>query len=567
MENFIVSARKYRPETFKSVVGQDSITTTLKNSIKSKHIAHAYLFCGPRGVGKTTCARILAKTINCMNPGENLEACNECESCKAFNKSNSYNIHELDAASNNSVEDIRGIIDIVRIPPQVGNYSVYIIDEVHMLSTQAFNAFLKTLEEPPSYAIFILATTEKHKILPTILSRCQIYDFHRIEIDDISNHLEYVAKSEGIEIEPEALNIIAQKADGAMRDALSIFDQLVSFSGNHITYNNVIQNLNVLDYDIYFKLTECFLNGDYHNTFIIFDNILEQGFDILYFITGLSEHLRNLLVCRDSDTLKLLEVGAAFVERYKEQSPRFSDVFLYKALDITANCEINYKISRNKRLHVELAFLKLCNIENKLTNNNNNKISEPKPNYTPKPPEIKPQNTIINKEVTNVKETSNKVENITKVPSIKNGLKGIKKEEAEESIKAENIIHNAESKDFNQNELQEKWNTYADSIKENDPRLYSTLTSETPVLKDNYLIEFNVNNHLQDDSINKIKGDILKFLKENLNNYKIDLKTNIIEVKNDSKKVFTNSDKYKYLNEINPNLNKLKQQFNLDFDI
>ena len=569
MENFIVSARKYRPETFKSVVGQDSITTTLKNSIKSKHIAHAYLFCGPRGVGKTTCARILAKTINCMNPGENLEACNECESCKAFNKSNSYNIHELDAASNNSVEDIRGIIDIVRIPPQVGNYSVYIIDEVHMLSTQAFNAFLKTLEEPPSYAIFILATTEKHKILPTILSRCQIYDFHRIEIDDISNHLEYVAKSEGIEIEPEALNIIAQKADGAMRDALSIFDQLVSFSGNHITYNNVIQNLNVLDYDIYFKLTECFLIGDYHNTFIIFDNILEQGFDILYFITGLSEHLRNLLVCRDPDTLKLLEVGAAFVERYKEQSPRFSDAFLYKALDITANCEINYKISRNKRLHVELAFLKLCNIENRLADNNN-RISEPKPNYTPKPAETKPQSTIISKEAvkTNVNtDTSDKIENITKVPSIKNGLKGIKKEETKESIKTENIIHNTESKDFNQTELQEKWTAYADSLKENDPRLYSTLTSETPVLKDNYLIEFNVNNHLQDDSINKIKGDILKFLKENLNNYKIDLKTNIIEVKNDSKKVFTNSDKYKYLNEINPNLNKLKQQFNLDFDI
>src|SRR6056297_3024746 len=320
MENFIVSARKYRPTTFNTVIGQESITTTLKNAIKNNHLAQAYLFCGPRGVGKTTVARIFAKTINCENLNDKLEPCDQCESCKAFNNHRSTNIHELDAASNNTVDNIRSLIDQVRIPPQVGKYSIYIIDEVHMLSASAFNAFLKTLEEPPAHAIFILATTEKHKIIPTILSRCQIFDFNRINISDIASHLEYVAKSEGAVAEKEALNVIAQKADGAMRDALSIFDQIVSFSGKEITYQNVITNLNVLDYDYYFRLVDHFLKNEVPEVIMIFNEVLNDGFDGHHFINGLSDHLRNLLVCRDRQTLQLLEVGGEIKERYKVQA-------------------------------------------------------------------------------------------------------------------------------------------------------------------------------------------------------------------------------------------------------
>ena len=317
MENYIVSARKYRPSTFESVVGQKALTTTLKNAIASNKLAHAYLFCGPRGVGKTTCARIFAKTINCLTPTAEGEACNECESCSAFNEQRSYNIHELDAASNNSVEDIRSLIEQVRIPPQIGKYKVYIIDEVHMLSQQAFNAFLKTLEEPPHHAIFILATTEKHKILPTILSRCQIYDFNRINVNDTVEHLQYVAQKEGINAEPEALNVIAQKADGGMRDALSIFDQVVSFTGGNIQYKSVIENLNVLDYEYYFRLTDCFLENKVSDAILLFNDVLNKGFDGNHFITGLSSHFRDLLVSKDASTLSLLEVGASIRERYQ----------------------------------------------------------------------------------------------------------------------------------------------------------------------------------------------------------------------------------------------------------
>ena len=320
MESFVVSALKYRPATFRSVVGQDSLTTTLKNAIKSNKLAHAYLFCGPRGVGKTTCARIFAKTINCEHLTEDNEACNQCESCKSFNEQRSYNIHELDAASNNGVDDIRSLTDQVRVPPQIGRYSVYIIDEVHMLSQGAFNAFLKTLEEPPAHAIFILATTEKHKIIPTILSRCQIYDFNRISITDTVNHLKYVAGEEHVMIEDSALNIIAQKSDGGMRDALSIFDQLVSFSGNHITYQNVIENLNVLDYEYYFRLTHSVLEGKVSDSLLIFDEVLNKGFDAQHFITGFSSHLRDVLVCKDPITIQLLEVGAEIAQRYKLQA-------------------------------------------------------------------------------------------------------------------------------------------------------------------------------------------------------------------------------------------------------
>jgi len=362
MENFIVSARKYRPDTFESVVAQASITNTLKNAIKNSQLAHAYLFCGPRGVGKTTCARIFAKTINCTSLTPETEACNNCDSCKSFNSNRSFNIHELDAASNNSVDDIRNLTDQVRVPPQMGKYSVYIIDEVHMLSAQAFNAFLKTLEEPPKHAIFILATTEKHKIIPTILSRCQIFDFNRISVADISGHLEYVAKSEGVEAESEGLNIIAQKADGAMRDALSIFDQIVSFSGKSITYSDVISNLNVLDYDYYFKMVDQFLKNKVAEAMLTFNDILNHGFDGHHFITGLSSHLRELLVCKDPVTVQLLNVGGEIKERYKQQAQSADNEFLLKALEISNECDLQYKSSQNKRLLVELAIIRIAQL-------------------------------------------------------------------------------------------------------------------------------------------------------------------------------------------------------------
>lgn len=362
MENYIVSARKYRPATFDTVVGQRALTTTLKNAIANQKLAHAYLFCGPRGVGKTTCARIFAKTINCLHPKEDGEACNECESCQAFNEQRSYNIHELDAASNNSVEDIRSLIEQVRIPPQIGKYKVYIIDEVHMLSQAAFNAFLKTLEEPPHHAIFILATTEKHKILPTILSRCQIYDFNRISVSDMVEHLESVALKEHVEAEPEALNVIAQKADGGMRDALSIFDQVVSFTNGHITYKSVIDNLNVLDYEYYFRLTDCFLENKVTECMLLFNDVLKKGFDGNHFITGLSSHLRDLLVSRDPATLPLLEVGASIRERYQAQAQKCTPQFLYKAMKLCNDCDLNYRLSKNKRLLVELTLIQVAQL-------------------------------------------------------------------------------------------------------------------------------------------------------------------------------------------------------------
>ena len=362
MENYIVSARKYRPSTFESVVGQRALTTTLKNAIATQKLAHAYLFCGPRGVGKTTCARIFAKTINCMTPTADGEACNQCESCVAFNEQRSYNIHELDAASNNSVDDIRQLVEQVRIPPQIGKYKVYIIDEVHMLSASAFNAFLKTLEEPPRHAIFILATTEKHKIIPTILSRCQIYDFNRISVEDTVNHLSYVASKEGITAEPEALNVIAMKADGGMRDALSIFYQVVSFTGGNITYKSVIDNLNVLDYEYYFRLTDCFLENKVSDALLLFNDILNKGFDGSHFITGLSSHFRDLLVGKDPVTLPLLEVGASIRQRYQEQAQKCPLPFLYRAMKLCNECDLNYRISKNKRLLVELTLIQVAQL-------------------------------------------------------------------------------------------------------------------------------------------------------------------------------------------------------------
>lgn len=363
MSNFVVSARKYRPIRFDDVVGQQHISQTLKNAIQSNHLAQAFLFCGPRGVGKTTCARILAKVLNCLRPTEDMEPCDTCESCQSFNKNASLNISELDAASNNSVEHIRALIEQVRFAPQSGRYKIYIIDEVHMLSQQAFNAFLKTLEEPPSYAIFILATTEKHKIIPTILSRCQIFDFNRIQVSDMTAHLQKICKEENISAEEEALTVIAQKADGALRDSLSIFDRIVSFSGDKISYQDVIENLNILDYDYYFKVVEAMLTEDASQLLLLFDQISRKGFDGDIFINGLAEHLRNLLVCRDARTVELLEVSGNIKERYHQQANLAPTGLILSALSLANDCDVNYKMSRNHRLHVEMTLIKMAYIQ------------------------------------------------------------------------------------------------------------------------------------------------------------------------------------------------------------
>ena len=361
-DKYIVSARKYRPSTFRSVVGQQSLTHTLKTAIASGRLAHAYLFCGPRGVGKTTCARIFAKTINCEHPTPEGEACNECPSCLAFNDQRSYNINELDAASNNSVDNIRDLTEQVRIPPQTGRYRVFIIDEVHMLSQAAFNAFLKTLEEPPEYAIFILATTEKQKVIPTILSRCQIYDFARITVPDIVQQLQYVCEQESIEAEPAALNVIAQKADGAMRDALSIFDQVAASTEGHITYQSALDNLNVLDYDYYFRLVETFLTGDVMQALLIYKEIRDKGFDSQFFINGLAQHLRDLMVAATPQTRRLLEMNDEVAQRYGEQSVKLAPAFYYRALDLCNSCDLNYRNASSKQLLVELTLVKLCQL-------------------------------------------------------------------------------------------------------------------------------------------------------------------------------------------------------------
>lgn len=564
MAEFIVSARKYRPDTFKTVVGQESIITTLKNSIKTKHLAHAYLFCGPRGVGKTTCARIFAKTINCFNPTSETEPCNECESCKGFNRLGSFNIHELDAASNNTVEGMRNLIDQVRVPPQLGKYNVYIIDEVHMLSASAFNAFLKTLEEPPAHAIFILATTEKHKIIPTILSRCQLYDFNRINIHDITSYLQYVAKSETITVELEALNIIAQKADGAMRDALSIFDQIVSFCGNNITYEKVIENLNVLDYDYYFKLTDFLTKGNVSQSLITFDEILSKGFDPQYFISGLSNHFRDLLVSRDVITIQLLEVGKAIGERYKSQAGIISLGFLYKALDISSQCEIDYRNSYNKRLHVELALVKICNIfssqPTSFQNNQNTDIITKAPPYTAPITINKVEEPIITK-----KEIEKDNFEKPKSFSIKNIISGNNtKPDISNTITEVKVV--VQDSIFLQEDLIKIWLQYTESKKEGT-RIYQLLNSNLPKLLKDFIIEIPVVNKVQETEFRSLHDELLAFLKINLKNSKITIKIIISKIDETSLgKPYTDIEKFQYLSEKNPDLKKMKDRLNLDFD-
>lgn len=573
MENFIVSARKYRPATFSTVVGQNSITTTLKNAIKSNHLAQAFLFCGPRGVGKTTCARILAKTINCFNITENIEACDQCESCKSFNSGHSLNVYELDAASNNSVDDIRNLVDQVRFAPQLGSYKIYIIDEVHMLSASAFNAFLKTLEEPPKHAIFILATTEKHKIIPTILSRCQIFDFNRIQVEDIAKHLDYIAKNENITAEPDALHIIAQKADGALRDALSIFDQIVSFAGNTVTYKAVIDNLNVLDYDYYFKITGTIMEEKIPASLLIFNEILNNGFDGHNFITGLGEHFRNLLVCKDSSTLQLLEVSGNIKEKYKEQSSKCNVTFLLKGLSIINKCDIGYKSSKNQRLQVELALMQLCSINSSSvdTEKKNEIKAEIKNNPSlPGTPAKIPAQQNIYPAATEIKKEVNEP-SVEKKPVIKTGTVSINQfinpaKKTNEPNTKENTPADKSASIFPANELEAVWLEYSKLVQQKGKiNLHSTLSTRKPDLKENFSIEFTIENKAQEEELEHEKADLLSFLRKRLNNHEIQLKL-IVNKTEGEKKIYTASDKFKRMAEKNPNIDKLKQQFDLEID-
>ncbi|MBE6307219.1 MAG: DNA polymerase III subunit gamma/tau [Bacteroidales bacterium] len=576
MDNYIVSARKYRPSTFQSVVGQKALTQTLKNAIDAGKLAHAYLFCGPRGVGKTSCARIFAKTINCMHPTATGEACNECESCQAFNEQRSYNISELDAASNNSVDDIRQLVDQVRIPPQIGKYKVYIVDEVHMLSTAAFNAFLKTLEEPPHHAIFILATTEKHKILPTILSRCQVYDFQRITIADIAEHLQYVASQEGIQAEPEALSVIAQKADGGMRDALSIFDQIASFTAGNITYNAVIENLNVLDYEYYFRLTDAFLTTNVPATLLLFKEICDKGFESQHFISGLSNHLRNLLVSKDTSTLSLLEVGEATAKRYGEQAAKCDTRFLYKAMDLSNRCDLDYRVSNNKRFLVELMLIQICQLSMpaettaqasqpplqsiKQTSPQQAPAAQPAPttqraqqataptpqaqptpsaqSYTPRPATPRPAAPRQG----------------MPVPSIR--INAQKTEQPQERVKRR--------KPFTQDDLVAAWLKYADTIPD-EVALYNTMQTHKPTLKGEIICKVDVESTIQQSLIQVTRDALLEYLHNTLENDYIDLETEI-KISNERRVSYNTGEILVAMKEDNPNLAKAVEMLNLEIE-
>ena len=592
MENYIVSARKYRPSTFDTVVGQRALTTTLKNAIATGKLAHAYLFCGPRGVGKTTCARIFAKTINCLNPAADGEACNQCESCQAFNEQRSYNIHELDAASNNSVDDIRSLIEQVRIPPQIGKYKVYIIDEVHMLSQAAFNAFLKTLEEPPHHAIFILATTEKHKILPTILSRCQIYDFNRIGVNDTVEHLQYVAQKENIQAEPEALTVIAQKADGGMRDALSIFDQVASFTGGNITYQGVIENLNVLDYEYYFKLTEYFLTNKVSDAMLLLNEVLKKGFEGSHFITGLSSHFRNLLVSKDIATLPLLEVGASIRQRYQEQAQKCDQKFLYRAMKLANDCDLNYRASKNKRLLVELTLIQCAQLT---LPDADDLVGGRSPKRRLKP--LFKQQTVQQATVqqpasqTNVAAASSstignntgerksplpEVKIEKKIPTMKAGAIGmsmrnasqLRQESKQESqAKPQQVATNpATYEDYvvYEKDLNYYWRDFANNkLDKEDKANAARMMNITPKLLKGCEFEIIVDNEIVEKYMLQLQTDIQDYLRDKLHNRKI---TMIVRVSapNEVVKAYSQTDKFKLMSQRNPKLLKLKEVFGLE---
>ena len=577
MENYIVSARKYRPSTFDSVVGQRALTTTLKNAIATGKLAHAYLFCGPRGVGKTTCARIFAKTINCLSPSANGEACNQCESCLAFNEQRSYNIHELDAASNNSVEDIRTLIDQVRIPPQIGKYKVYIIDEVHMLSQAAFNAFLKTLEEPPHHAIFILATTEKHKILPTILSRCQIYDFNRINVQDAVSHLQYVAQKEGIQAEPEALTVIAQKADGGMRDALSIFDQVVSFTGGNITYQGVIENLNVLDYEYYFRLVDLFLGNKAADTMVLLNEILRKGFDAHHFITGLASHFRDLLVSKDPITLPLLEVGASIRERYQQQAQKCDQKFLYRAMKLCNDCDLNYRTSKNKRLLVELtliqcAQLTLPDADDLIGGRSPKKRLKPlfkQQVVAPATPQAQPQAGNVAARKSPLPELKDEKR---KIPVMKAGQIGMsirhrptqtEAPKVNAPISTTNMQSNYEDYVVYEKDLNYYWREFAQQLPVEEKANAARMMNLQPKLLNDTTFEVGVDNGMVEKYMKQLLPQIQNHLREKLHNRKITMTVRVFEAK-EVVRAYSQVERFQLMSQKNPKLMKLKEVFGLE---
>lgn len=607
MDTFIVSARKYRPVTFESVVGQSHITNTLKNAIKTNQLAQAFLFCGPRGVGKTTCARILAKTINCQQSGSSAEPCGTCDSCQSFQNGSSFSIHELDAASNNSVEDIRNLTEQVRIPPQTGKYKIYIIDEVHMLSSAAFNAFLKTLEEPPPYAIFILATTEKHKIIPTILSRCQIFDFNRIRVEDMAQHLASIAQKEGISAEVDGLHLIAQKADGGLRDALSMFDQIASFSNRNITYKAVIENLNILDYDYYFQLTEALLAEQAAKALVLFDEILSKGFDGNHFIIGLAGHLRNLLVAQDPDTTHLLEVSDSIRIKYVSQAQLTNASFLVSALSIANQCDLNYRASKNQRLQVELALIKLAHLPSVLqlsslphTEEVKKKLVEPAPRISPiaDAPQVQQSATPESIETTPVAERPAAENTTTAVNSTETEAQNTPEPEIVEPPKVEtpsnisllapsNLIPNLNqlasatvleeekpeyvtgesSETVTQDMLVNRWRTYTERVKKDGKiNLFTLLNSGTPQLVTEHTIEFTLENKIQEELLLHERVDLLNFLRIDLNNFQLELTTRVAE-QTEKKRLYTANEKYQHMIEKNPLVEEFRKSFNLDLEL
>lgn len=577
MENYIVSARKYRPTTFESVVGQQALTQTLRNAIRSNRLAHAYLFCGPRGVGKTTCARIFAKTINCLNPTAEHEACNECESCAAFNEQRSFNIHELDAASNNSVEDIRSLIDQVRIPPQIGKYSVYIIDEVHMLSQGAFNALLKTLEEPPSYAIFILATTERHKILPTILSRCQVYDFSRITVADTIRHLQYVATSEGITASEEALNVVAQKADGGMRDALSIFDQLVAFCGKTITYEQAIDVLNVLSSEYYFRLIDIALQGVVPEALLLLNEVLQKGFDAGHFITGLAQHLRDVLVSKDSATTQLLETSDAIRMHYQQQSTRCNARWIFNALDIVNTCDMNYRTARNKRLTVELALVKLCRLVEvpevqsvSVQSPRVQKAQPAQPTSAPSAPVVAPSQTTstVSRPAASTPKTAPAAPPMA-MPSLGNlgQIKASTTPAADTTTPASEV--NQQPKElrntpFTIDQLIDAWAGLSEYFP-GEERLNAMLTTVIPELISPELCRITVANPWQKQEFAKFGRTVMNIVRDRLKNDQLKLQVEVGDYKKTTR-AYTSAEKYKVLEQMNPNIADLRTRLNLQLE-
>ncbi|MCI6727544.1 MAG: DNA polymerase III subunit gamma/tau [Bacteroidales bacterium] len=590
MENYIVSARKYRPLTFDSVVGQRALTTTLKNAIASGKLAHAYLFCGPRGVGKTTCARIFARTINCLTPTETGEACGICESCKAFEQQRSFNIHELDAASNNSVEDIRSLIEQVRMPPQVGRYKVFIIDEVHMLSTAAFNAFLKTLEEPPAHAIFILATTEKHKILPTILSRCQIYDFNRMEVADIVGHLKHVAQQEGYDYEEEALSVIARKADGGMRDALSIFDQVAGYSEGHLTYRKVIEDLNVLDYDYYFKIVDQMLGKNIPAVMLTLNEILSKGFAANHFISGFASHLRDLLVSRDAQTLPLLEVSETVRTRYSEQAAKCRPQFLYRALRICNDCDLNYRTSSNKRLLVELTLIQVAQAvddDEAGCGLGPTKILKPlfaaiapaaaalqAPKAQPaattqQRPAATPAAATAPSATLPVANTQNTAAAQHHVRPVSLSISATKMQQRRKQANSANLdqarrIVINEVQPFEWKDLSYQWYRFAMELPQEQNAIAGRMKNMRPQLMDNFVVEVPVENDQVLMLMNSIRDDLVCYLRMGLHNGKVDVRFRIIQAEEAKKRAYTRQEQLAAMLEKSPGLAVLKNTLNLE---